>query len=112
MQQDKFIMDFRKLQRHEMICSVIISDGVRESFGIIKNVSQNGLKLESANRFLINNTYTMNFVLPHGQELTVRGRFIWVNKGDTSYTYGAKIHDIGFLTRMRLKGYLKRLKSN
>ena len=95
-----------------MICSVIISDGVRESFGIIKNVSEHGLKLESANRFLMNSKYTMNFVLPHGQEMTLKGRFIWVNKGDMSYYYGARIDDIGMFAKMRLKSYLKKAKNN
>lgn len=111
-QQDKFIMDFRKLQRHEVVCSVIISDGVRESFGIIKNVSENGLKLESANRFLMNSEYEMNFVLPHGKEMTVKGRFIWVNKNETHYTYGAKISDMGLFAKFRLKKYLRNAKTN
>lgn len=109
MQPDKFIMNSRKLQRQEVLCSVIISDGVRESFGIIKNVSAEGLKLESASRFLINSRYTMNFVLPHGQEMTLKGRFIWVNKGEMSYFYGAKIDDMGFLAKLRFKSYLKKL---
>lgn len=112
MQSEKFIMDFRKLQRQELICSVIISDGIRESLGIIKNVSEKGIKLESANRFLINSEYSMNFVFPHGKEMKLKGRFIWVNKGDTYYTYGARISDMGLFSRLRLKKYLKRLQNN
>jgi hypothetical protein len=107
--QDKFIVDYRKSSRHNLVCSVIITDGKKESFGLIKNVSEEGLKVESASKLSLHSNCNMSFILPHGKELRLKGRFIWMTNSDSHYTYGAKISSIGLFNRFKLKKYLRSL---
>jgi len=110
--QDKFIVDYRKSPRHNLVCSVIITDGDKESFGVIKNVSEEGLKVESASKLPLHSNCNMSFILPHGKELRLKVRFIWMSNSNSYYTYGAKISDIGLFNRFKLKKYLKALGNN
>ena len=107
--KDAFFLDSRIEPRYTVICSVVIYDGFKEHFGVIKNLSRTGILIESADRLVTNGEYTLKFVLPNGNYFNLTGTHVWTLVSPL-YRYGMKLN-LGFFNNFKMKRYLKKFKA-
>jgi hypothetical protein len=99
----------RKAPRIEVICPIAVYQGTSRVTGTIRNISPGGLGFDSPEVLEANTSYPMEFSLPQGPHLKLRGQVLWRFQQKQSYCYGVTFSLPGFITRWRLNRYLAKI---
>lgn len=102
----------RKFERYPVSLSCDIKNSAsannKRVFGIIRNISYNGILLSTNEEFKLDDTLTMD-VYFHNQVMALETKVVRVEPGEKSNSYGLFIVFISFQARDYLKNYLEKL---
>jgi len=107
-ENDLEFVERREASRLNLACPVIIRDPMEEYREKIRNISADGLKLQTNTRLAVNGKYGFEFILPRGPQIQLEGEVRWKKPKGDSALYGIYFSNIGVLARLRLTFFLHR----
>ena len=94
--------------RMRISCPVTIHSGSDIFQGVIRNISKNGIAVETLGTFANGVDHYFEFELPSGPKLKVRGTIRRIFHLPYTVLYGVKLLPLSIFTRWRLQAFLNK----
>src|SRR3989339_846667 len=98
----------RNSLRVDMIAPLVLRRPAGKQHDIMRDISEVGLRLESEADLGINGVYDFEISLPEGPKIKLGGEVKWKKDRGGTIFYGIKFNNVGFLSGVRLKSYLRK----